>query len=66
MKLLEGKGGVKLESDCSNCPSLLPPESPFVFWSIPRLAYLGLARRASCVGLGVGAWMIRPYHLEYL
>lgn len=32
-----------MKSDCSNCPSLLPPESPFVFWSIPRLAYLGLA-----------------------
>lgn len=33
-----------MKSDLSNCPSLLPPESPFVFWSIPRLAYLGLAR----------------------
>jgi hypothetical protein len=32
-----------VKSDASNCPSLLPPESPFVFWSIPRLAYLGLA-----------------------
>lgn len=34
--LLVGKGEV-------SCSLLLPPESPFVFWSIAGLAYLGLA-----------------------
>lgn len=52
--LLVGKGEV-------SCSLLLPPESPFVFWSIAGLAYLGLVSTLFPIWSGTGVSMI-PYH----
>lgn len=40
---------------------LLPPESPFVFWSIAGLAYLGLVDALVLIGPGIGKLLIRAY-----
>lgn len=42
---------------------LFPPESPFVFRSIPDLSYLGLVCTLFLIWTGTGASMI-PYHFD--
>lgn len=58
--MVEGPWG-KREVSCS---LLLPPESPFVFWSIAGFAYLGLVYTLSHIGYGTGLLMIRSYHAD--